>query len=446
MMGSAPTGTPAPSADVTVLENPAAMTMSIEARSVQWIVGKSPADANAWVYTANGVTPASGVLGNPLGPFFNVRRDSPCTVTWTNTIGASIREPTRLASPPINVPLDLGQCGRVRTQAPVGFAVHLHGARVQSGADGWPLTPISFAGNPYGFALSQQDFYPNAQRGTMLWYHDHAMDRVGRHVYAGLAGAYCIRDAADDAILALIGGRTQELLCVIQDRLLSADGTQLNYDGGIPHDPSLSLIGSDDAVGRPEFLGHMNFANGHPSPDLGLTRGAWRLRLLNVANARTYALALCDPDAIAAGSGRVWYTDRMRLIGADGGLIGASVALQPTDALVIAPAQRRDVLVDLSGLPASVKQLRLVNLSLRYLLAVDAQTLEAIYTTFYDSVLAPTSVPFHADDQILYDELGDPLAIVARVTLGRRAGSGRRGVAGAERRRRRSGSPHRRRR
>ena len=81
----------------------------------------------------------------------------------------------------------------------------------------------------------------------MLWYHDHAMDRVGRHVYAGLAGAYCIRDSADDALLALIGGRAQELLCIIQDRLLTADQTRLDYDAGIPHDPSTSLIGSDDS-------------------------------------------------------------------------------------------------------------------------------------------------------------------------------------------------------
>ncbi len=408
----------APSPDVTVLENPAAVSVSIEARQVQWVVGKSPADVNAWVYAANGVTPASGVLGNALGPFFNVRRDSACTVTWANTIGRSVQEPARLAAPPINVPLDLGQCGRVRTQSPVGLAVHLHGARVQAGADGWPLTPLGFAGNPYGFPLSQQDRYPNAQRGALLWYHDHAMDRVGRHVYAGLAGAYCIRDSADDAMLGLVGGRAQELLCVIQDRLLSADATQLDYDGGIPHDPSLSLIGSDDLVGRPEFLGRAIFVNGHPSPDLGMARAVWRLRVLNASNARTYALALCDPDAIAAGSGRVWYTDRLRMIGADGGLLGASVALQGSDALVVAPAQRRDVLLDLSGLPASVKRLRLVNLSLRYLLAVDAATLEAIFTTYYDSVLAPASVAFSSDDKILYDALADPLALVAKVTLG----------------------------
>ena len=143
-----------------------------------------------------------------------------------------------------------------------------------------------------------------------------------------------------------------------------------------------------------------------------------RLRLLNLSNARTYALALCDPDAIAAGTGRVWYSPCMRLIGADGGLIGRSVPLQDTDALVIAVAQRRDILIDLTAVPASVTRLRLVNISLRYLLAVDAMTLEAIYTTYEDSVLAPTNAQFDAADQTLYDALDGPIAVLARIELG----------------------------
>jgi FtsP/CotA-like multicopper oxidase with cupredoxin domain len=405
-----------PSPDPVVIENPATLSISIQARQVQWVAGKSPAQANAWVYVADG-TPATGVLGNQLGPYLNVRRNSPCAVTWSNTIPASSTVPARLSDPPINVPLDLGMCGRVIDQSPVGLTAHLHGARVQTTSDGWPLTPISFAGNPYGFPTSHQDSYPNAQRGAMLWYHDHGMDRVGRHVHAGLSGPYCIRDDADDAILNLIGGRAQELLFVISDRILSADQTRIDYDAGIPHEFSMSNVGSDDAVGRPEFLGDTLFVNGHPVSDMTLSRAMVRLRLLDLSNARTYAVALCDPDAIAAGTGRVWYSQCIRLIGADGGLIGASVQMQDTDALVIAPAQRRDVLVDLSAVPASVQRLRLVNISLRYLLAVDALTLEAIYTTYDDSVLAPTNAQFDPADQTLYDAIEGPLAVLARIEL-----------------------------
>ena len=75
-MSEATPGASVSGSEVLVLENPTAMSMSIEARQVQWVVGKSPADANAWVFTASGVSPASGVLGNALGPYFNVRRDT----------------------------------------------------------------------------------------------------------------------------------------------------------------------------------------------------------------------------------------------------------------------------------------------------------------------------------------------------------------------------------
>ena len=417
-------GPPAPTVtgvDPVVLDGPTTASISIQARQVQWVAGKTPAQANAWVYVA-AATPNDAILGNALGPVFEVRRGASCTVTWSNTIPRSTTQPARLADPPINVALDLGVCGRVVTQSPVGVVVHLHGARVQGGADGWPLAPLGFAGNPYGFATSLDYFYPNAQRGTLLWYHDHAMDRVGRHVHAGLAGAYCIRDAADDALLALIGGRDRELLLAINDRILTADETQLDYDAGMPHDASIVVAGSDDAVGRPEFLGNRNFVNAHPSPDLTLARGAWRLRVLNFASARTYAIALCDPDAIAAGSGRVWYSSAIRLIGADGGLAGRSAALADTDAVIIAPAQRRDLLIDLSALPATVKRVELVNLVLLGHLAVDAMTLEAIYTTFVDSVLPPTSVQYDAADRTLYNALADPIALIASATLAPAAG------------------------
>lgn len=93
---------------------------------------------------------ASGTLPNHLGPSINVRRDSPCAITWNNTIPASSAEPSTPAAPPVNVPLIFAMCGDVQTQSPAGLATHLHGARVQGGSDGWPPAPISFAGNPYG--------------------------------------------------------------------------------------------------------------------------------------------------------------------------------------------------------------------------------------------------------------------------------------------------------
>jgi hypothetical protein len=34
--------------------------------------------------------------------------------------------------------------------------------------------------------------YPNRQRASTLWYHDHAMDRTGENINRGLAGFYII--------------------------------------------------------------------------------------------------------------------------------------------------------------------------------------------------------------------------------------------------------------
>ena len=399
---------PRPFTDIPVLNNPTSAAISIQARQVEWVAGKGPAGANAWVYVTGDSTAAGSVLANHLGPMFNVRRGTPCTVTWSNSIPASAVQPTVLAAPPTHVPPSLNMCGNVTTQSDVGLVTHLHGARVQASSDGWPLAPMSFVGNRYGFPVARQFAYPNAQRSTMLWYHDHAYDRTGRHVYAGLAGVYCIRDEADDAILVLVGGSAQELLCVIQDRILAAHDTEIDYAAGIPTGAPLA---------RPEFLGSTLFVNGHPAPDLKLGRRTWRLRILNGSNARTYALALCDPDAIVAKSGQVWNTQCLRMIGADGGLLGTSVSPGATDVLVVSPGQRRDVLLDLSALPASVSRVHLVNLALKRLPHAGSETPEGIYATFADSVLAPADPRYQAADADLYALLDQPLATVMRMGL-----------------------------
>ena len=42
--------------------------------------------------------------------------------------------------------------------------------------------------------------YPNHQDATTLWYHDHTMGINRLNVYAGLMGAYLIRDDVEDAL------------------------------------------------------------------------------------------------------------------------------------------------------------------------------------------------------------------------------------------------------
>lgn len=401
----------APFSDILAVDRPKALSISVQARAVEWVPGQAPSAANAWVYAVDGVTSSASVLPNHLGATIVVRRGTPCTITWTNQIPASGASQKLLADPPINPPAPLEMCGNVVLQSPVGVVTHLHGARVAGSADGWPLTPLGFAGNPYGFPSSHSYTYPNDQRATMLWYHDHSMDRTGVNVHAGLAGLYFIRDAADDAILALVGGATQELPLVIQDRHLTKDQKGIDFLAGVPSGRAV------DSANRPEFLGKTLFVNGHLAPHLTLARQAWRLRVLNGSNARTYALALLDPDALATGSGRLWYTDLLRLIGNEGGLLSYSLAPEATGALVLACAQRRDIVVDLAALPASVQRLRLVNLGLLDLAAEDDRNAEAIFTTEENCVQYPRSVAYSSQDRALYDALGSSIARVADLTL-----------------------------
>jgi FtsP/CotA-like multicopper oxidase with cupredoxin domain len=83
------------------------------------------------------------------------------------------------------------------------------------------------------------------------------------------------------------------------------------------------------------FLGDRILVNGVPQPTFEVDQGWHRIRLLNGSNARIYKLA--------------W--DRalpMTIIGSDGGLLERPLA---RSVLTLAPAQRMDVLVDLSALP-----------------------------------------------------------------------------------------------
>lgn len=398
--------------DIPVLQTPQQVHLRVEARKVEWVPGKTPSQANAWVYVPAGSSAPDAVLPNHLGPTFEVRRHQPCSVTWTNAIGANSPGALLMAEPPIHAPINDEFCGQVRLQSSVALVTHLHGARVQGGSDGWPLAPLGFAGNPYGFASSRNYFYPNDQRAALLWYHDHALDRTGAHVHAGLAGLYIIRDTTDDAVGALLGGPAQEQVCVIQDRVLKPDQLAIDYAAGMPADAA------DEDGNRPEFLGTTLFVNGHPGGERSVERRAQRLRVLNGCNARTVALALCDLDALAAGRGRIWHTDRLRLIGADGGFISRSLPLAATDALTVAPGQRRDLMLDLSGLPATVQRLRLVNLCLQPLLNSPKGAAEPIFTTHEDSLLLPRDASAHPDDRALYEAIRQqPLAKLQDLTL-----------------------------
>jgi o-aminophenol oxidase len=283
--------------------------------------------------------------GHSPGPTIEVRRGQRVQIEWVNALPAGAPYPVTAVTapdpdegaPPDQIPQNRpgrsgGRVNEALTHVPPWAVVHVHGGRIAAIYDGWTENGI----------LSGQSLlcrYENDQRAALLWYHDHAMGITRFNVYAGLAGLYIIRDDEEDA-LGLPSGH-YELSLLLQDRNLDTDADG-RLTGRLLHKVE---------EGTMEFFGPFTIVNGTIWPYADVEARRYRLRLLNGANARTFRLALLDE------AGRP-ISDAIQQIGTDGGLLGAPVAL-PQDGLVLAPAERADLLVDFR--PYRGQRLTLVN-------------------------------------------------------------------------------------
>jgi FtsP/CotA-like multicopper oxidase with cupredoxin domain len=94
----------------------------------------------------------------------------------------------------------------------------------------------------------------------------------------------------------------------------------------------------------PEFFGNTIMVNGRVWPNLDVTQGWYRLRLLEGSNARFYTLSFVDQTTKAL----IPFIQ----IGADGGYLMNPV---PLTSLTFAPGERADILIDFSGLPVGTR-------------------------------------------------------------------------------------------
>jgi FtsP/CotA-like multicopper oxidase with cupredoxin domain len=150
-----------------------------------------------------------------------------------------------------------------------------------------------------------------------------------------------LRDLAD-AVAATLPSGAYEVPIVIQDRAFDADGSiQVSSSGSGAHHPYWQM----------EYFGDVIVVNGRSWPSWDVEPRAYRLRLLNGSNARFYQLAIVDDGNGDAGA-PIPFTQ----IGSDGGYLPSPVSV---DSLLLAPAERADVVVDFSGHPGA--SLRIVN-------------------------------------------------------------------------------------
>jgi spore coat protein A len=166
--------------------------------------------------------------------------------------------------------------------------------------------------------------YPNNQQAGYLWFHDHALGITRLNVYMGLAGAYLVRDAVEDAINLPRG--SYEVPLVIQDRQFNPDGS-LNYP----------------AQWMDHFFGDKIIVNGKVWPYFDVARGKYLFRLLNGSTSRVYTLSLQPP------SGLLTFT----VVGDEGGLL--AVPANGVGSLTIGPGERYDVVIDFAGYAAGTE-------------------------------------------------------------------------------------------
>lgn len=252
-------------------------------------------------------------------------------------------------------------------------------------------------------------YYPNNQSARLVWYHDHAIGLTRLNAYAGIAAPYIITDDFEGYLLN--HGLLPDLVgvpLVIQDKsfvpanILQQDSTwqwggesdlwyphvyEANvlspYPPGTPNPkgrwdygatvspPSTGLAGLLPKVSCvPEFFADTALVNGTPYPVLHVTDKTFRFRLLNGSQARFWHLNLYA-EGTSGEADKTKPGPTMYQIGTEGGFLpGVAVHDNTTPIpldlfndpsgntaipdgpfnLLLAPAERADLLIDFTGL------------------------------------------------------------------------------------------------
>ena len=240
-------------------------------------------------------TLTKGYNGDYLGPTLVVRSGSNVTLDVTNGIG-------------------------------VNTTTHWHGMHVPAVMDGGPHQTIA-PGQTWTASFTVLN------RASTYWYHPHYHAALGQgaifdpegtgyQVYEGLAGMLIVEDSTSDTLPLPRSYGEDDIPLILQDRRFQASDA-------LEHFPSDFNAATDPALRKG---GHF-LVNGVEDPVLDVGAQVVRFRVLNGSNARVYNLGF-DDDRI------------FQQIVSDGGFLEAPV---PLSRLVLAPAERAEILVGLGN-------------------------------------------------------------------------------------------------
>lgn len=236
--------------------------------------------------------------------------------------------------------------------------LHWHGLILDSTVDGGPHSPIKSN-------TSIQIDLPIDQEAATLWYHPHLMSNTARQVYLGLAGFLYVEDENSEQLNLPNTYGVDDIPLVIQDRVV-VNGHVISYE---------EAYQSDGTIGNEIMV------NGVLHPFLDVDSSLIRLRLLNGSNALSMTYRL---DSQAS-----FYQ-----IASDGGFLNQTVELKT---LTLSPAERAEILIDLSGLSKgqTVKLLANDQSILDIIVQKDQMNAQSILTTLND--LEPAIDPLRTD-------------------------------------------------
>ena len=268
-------------------------------------------------------------------------------------------------------------------KGPVPIVTHVHGAHTDEFSDGYAEAWFLPAAQNLGSYISSGEWYekfkgqskqalgvdwepgsavfqyPNQQRPSALWYHDHTLGMTRLNVYAGPAGFYLLRGGEADLPAGVLPGPAPalgdtaglayyEIPLAIQDRSFNADGSLFYPDSreqfdefGGPYIPSSDI----SPIFNPEFFGNTMVVNGRTWPTLAVEQRRYRFRILDGCNSRFLILKLSNDLTF-------W------VIGVEGGFLRTPIERKT---LLMSPAERMDVIVDFSKIPVGT-EIMLLNL------------------------------------------------------------------------------------
>ncbi|CAI5965548.1 unnamed protein product [Closterium sp. NIES-64] len=231
--------------------------------------------------------------------------------------------------------------------------------------------------------------YPNHQLPTTLWYHDHAVGLTHLNVAAGLADFFLLTDLLGvERALAWLPRGEFEVPLALADRRF--------FPNGSIDCPRQGMVPRVHAHWVPEYIGDTILVTGKVWPYLSVKRALYRFRVLGVANARFFNLRfVCATSRNYTNFTPPFTGDQLpitvvrlhnsfsfncttphpstnpctsptpslgapplRQIGSDGGYLPRPAV---RTALVVAPAERYDILVDFSNLRSSCADVILTN-------------------------------------------------------------------------------------